>query len=451
MEEYVDIAIVGAGLAGLSAAHAIVKAGGGSVLVFEALARVGGRTLNRTLQDGVTVEQGGAWVGPTQRHLLALAKELAIQTRVGKPEGRTFYGIGGIWKQVGERDGDPDARDDFKRALIRFEALAAMIDPEAPWRSPDAISLDAQTVGGWIKANTETEGGRALFEGCIRKMQGGDPQTVSLLWLLHFVATASFRDLLDTAEDYRFVGGAQGVSLALARQLGDRVRLSAAVSRIEAKDDSVRLLAGGSWVEARRVILAAMPTALTRITFDPALPTEHQRLVDGWQPMSWVKFNATYDRPFWRDTVEGRQFLSLDHLVESFDVSPPGEEWGEIVGFLLPDCPGRHTPDPQAYALGFLADVYGPAAAHPRAFAIQDWNVEASVGGCVSSLPPGLLTSIGSALRAAAGRLHFAGTERALAWVNYMEGAVTSGQAAAAEVMTALANDAGSGAEGGLI
>ena len=68
-----DVAMVGAGLAGLSAAEALSDAGR-SVIVLEADERVGGRTLNHDLGDGKVVEVGGQWVGPTQRHLIDLAR-----------------------------------------------------------------------------------------------------------------------------------------------------------------------------------------------------------------------------------------------------------------------------------------------------------------------------------------------------------------------------------------
>ena len=58
--------MVGAGLAGLSAARAIRKAGR-SVVVLEARDRVGGRTLNEKLGKGEVVEIGGQWVGPARR------------------------------------------------------------------------------------------------------------------------------------------------------------------------------------------------------------------------------------------------------------------------------------------------------------------------------------------------------------------------------------------------
>ncbi|MGB8416821.1 FAD-dependent oxidoreductase [Paraburkholderia sp.] len=53
-------------MSGLSAARALTRAGK-SVLVLEARDRVGGRTLSRTLDNGVTIDLGGQWVAPTQK------------------------------------------------------------------------------------------------------------------------------------------------------------------------------------------------------------------------------------------------------------------------------------------------------------------------------------------------------------------------------------------------
>ena len=75
----VDLVVVGAGLAGLSAARHAVAAGH-SVVVLEARDRVGGRTLNEPIGDDAVVEVGGQWVGPTQHRLVELARELGVET-----------------------------------------------------------------------------------------------------------------------------------------------------------------------------------------------------------------------------------------------------------------------------------------------------------------------------------------------------------------------------------
>ena len=77
--ETLDVAVIGAGLAGLTAARRLQQEGR-SVIVLEARDRVGGRLLNHTFTDGTIVELGGQWVGPTQDRVLALADELAITT-----------------------------------------------------------------------------------------------------------------------------------------------------------------------------------------------------------------------------------------------------------------------------------------------------------------------------------------------------------------------------------
>ena len=75
----VDVAIVGAGLAGLAAARAVVAAGH-SVVVLEARDRVGGRTLNRSIGGGHISEIGGQFAGPTQDRILALADAVGVKT-----------------------------------------------------------------------------------------------------------------------------------------------------------------------------------------------------------------------------------------------------------------------------------------------------------------------------------------------------------------------------------
>jgi monoamine oxidase len=75
-----DVAIVGAGLAGLVAAREIAAAGG-RPLVLEARERVGGRVLNEEIGNGKVVEVGGQWIGPGQDRIAALASELSIPSR----------------------------------------------------------------------------------------------------------------------------------------------------------------------------------------------------------------------------------------------------------------------------------------------------------------------------------------------------------------------------------
>src|SRR5215210_7520251 len=98
-----DVAVVGAGLAGLVAARDLVAAGL-SVAVLEARDRVGGRLLNHTLEGGAVVELGGQWVGPTQDRVLALAEELGIGLFPTYIEGEHFLAMDGNVERYGGED-----------------------------------------------------------------------------------------------------------------------------------------------------------------------------------------------------------------------------------------------------------------------------------------------------------------------------------------------------------
>src|SRR5918998_6337986 len=97
-----DVVVVGAGLAGLSAARDL-EARGVSVVVLEARDRVGGRTLNEPIGDGKVVEVGGQWIGPTQDRLAALAREVGVDTYPSYMAGEHLVEFGGgVKRYTGE-------------------------------------------------------------------------------------------------------------------------------------------------------------------------------------------------------------------------------------------------------------------------------------------------------------------------------------------------------------
>src|SRR4051812_28841026 len=89
-----DVIVVGAGLAGLTAAREIQKQGA-TVRVVEARDRVGGRTLNHPIGDGKIVEVGGQWIGPGQDELTKLAKDLQVDTFPTHTDGQNVIEFDG--------------------------------------------------------------------------------------------------------------------------------------------------------------------------------------------------------------------------------------------------------------------------------------------------------------------------------------------------------------------
>jgi monoamine oxidase len=93
----------------------------------------------------------------------------------------------------------------------------------------------------------------------------------------------------------------------------------------------------------------------------------------------------------------------------------------------------------RAAALSAFVRLFGPRAGAPRELIEHNWSVEPWTRGCYAGyLPPGVWSDYGAALRAPVGRVHWAGTETSEVFAGYMDGAVRSGERAAAEVAQTL-------------
>ncbi len=442
-----DVAIVGAGLAGLVAARRLAQAGR-SVLVLEARERVGGRTLNLPVADDAVVEIGGQWVGPTQDRVLALIEELGMGTFPTHTEGRNLLELGGGRRRY--RGTIPKISPlvlwDIDRARRRFDRLARSVPPEAPWDAPGAERLDALTLGDWVDANVRTARARKLFEIACGTVWGMRPERMSLLWALTCAGSAGgFEALIDTeggAQQDRVVGGSQLLCERMATELAEAVVLGAPVERLDQDEGTVRVATGETEVGARRAVVAMAPDLTARIAFTPSIDAHHQ-LARGMASGALTKCTAIYDEPFWRaEGLTGEALSDRGPIATSFDNSPPEGRPGVLVGFIAGPDALDHAQQPASErrrrAAECLARLFGEPARHPRAYHEQAWAEEQwSAGGPVSSPAPGVLSAFGEQLRLPAGRVHWAGAETASVWCGYMDGAVRSGERAAAEVLEA--------------
>jgi monoamine oxidase len=245
------------------------------------------------------------------------------------------------------------------------------------------------------------------------------------------------------AQQDRFVGGSQVVPLRLAEQLGDRVRLGQPVRRIEQRPSGATVHADGVDVAAARVIVAVPPTLAGRIAYDPPLPARRDQLTQRVPAGSVIKSHAVYDTPFWRHAgLTGQATGDRGPAKVVFDNSPPDGTPGVLLAFLEGAAArqlNRVRPDERrAAVIGSLVEFFGPEAADPVEYAELDWSEEEWTRGCYGAhFPTGVWTQYGPVLRAPVGRLHWAGAETATVWSGYMDGAVQSGERAAAEVVTA--------------
>lgn len=454
----VDVVVVGAGLAGLSAARRLQQAGK-SVLVLEARDRVGGRTLNHDLGNGYHGDMGGTWIGPTQTAIAALAKEMHVHAFNQPDNGKQVYYDGTTrltyddsTPVVGTAPPDPAILPDVAAIVELIDTMAQEIPVDRPWDAPHATEWDRQTLDTWIRAHTTNPKTMKVASAAFEALLGCEARDVSLLYAVAYVATATdgstygtFERLIDTrggAQAQRFVEGAQVISIRMAHKLGaGTVVLSAPVRRIEQDGHGVTVHADGHTVRARHAVVAIPPTLAGRIVFDPPLPPSHDQLLQRVPAGSVIKINVVYDTPFWRDEgLTGQATSSNGPVKITFDNSPPSGRPGILVAFLE-GAEARRFSRVSADArrdavVRSLVGLFGERARHHVDYVELDWSAEEWTRGCYGAhFPTGVWTQYGPALRVPVGRVHWAGAETATLWNGYMDGALQSGERAATEVL----------------
>jgi monoamine oxidase len=455
------VVVVGAGFAGLSAARALMKNGVKNVVVLEARNRVGGRTWTRRL-GGVDYDVGGQWLkpepssfGPAQERITALTKEVGVKTFKTYNEGNNIYYESGRRTPYsantpifGPVPPDVTGAAEAYKAIQLINAMAQEVPLEAPWEAASAVEWDGQTFETWKNENAVTPGGRFLLDLGIEAVWSCQPRDVSLLHVLWYVHSAgTFDNLINTAgggQDSRFVGGPGAVSRRVAKQLGKRVVLRSPVRRIVRKGRKVRVESDRAIVTADHVIVAVPPAIAAKIEHRPSLPALRAQLEQRVPMGNVIKCQARYAAPFWREEgLTGQATSNTGPVKVTFDNSPPDGQPGVMLGFVE-GTDGRvwgerPAAERKQAVLESFARYFGERMLRPEFYVEKSWAADEWARGCYTGyMAPGVLLDYGTALREPVGRIHWSGTETATEWSGYIDGAVQSGERAAAEVLEAL-------------
>ncbi|MEA2439950.1 MAG: monoamine oxidase [Thermoleophilaceae bacterium] len=457
---YVDVVVVGAGLAGLMTARKLVAAGK-KVVVIEADKRVGGRLLGIDIGGGKITEGGAEFIGETQDHIAQLAKDLGLKTFKTYNTGNNLYVRNGTklpydtsTPVFGPVPPDPTGAVEAFKALQQLNQMSQSIDLNAPWNSPNAAEYDSQTFETWKQDNVKTPNGRFLIDVATTSVFSVEPRDLSLLFVLFYIAAAgnethpgTLDRLVNTspgAQSDRIVGGTQQIPMRMAKQLGKRVVLSSPVRKITQLKDRVVVDSDKLTAVGQRVVVAIPPPLAGRLQYQPALPALRDQLTQRMPFGSVMKVIAIYDKPFWRDQGFTGQVVSDTGPAQvTFDNTPPEGAPGALMAFVEASASRQLNPVSKATLKAKVLDnfgtYFGDAARHPIAFYEKRWDNDIWHRGCpVCVTPPGVLLDYGPAIRTPVGRIHWAGTETATYWNGYMDGAVRSGERVAAEVKPLL-------------
>lgn len=425
------VAVVGAGMSGLTAARDLHRAGI-DVLVLEAADRLGGRAMTETSSLGSRVDLGGQWIGHDHHRIKALASEL----------GATEFAMHTRPLPI-VVDGSRRLRAAGPSMLV---AGLVLVGVEVWSRIAKTQRWNATTVEAWLRRVPRRA--RRLLEVLAYISWTADLDRFSVHAMAQGIrAQGGLRTMLATA------GGAQESLLAegigslidgLAAELGPRVRPGHRVTSIVRSDEGATIHTSAGAIRAAKVIVTVPPPLTGRITYDPPLPPSRTALASDTYMGSVYKGVAVYSRPFWRDRAGG-EFLVLDKPGRAvFDTGAPGGPGHLCVLVGGPEARALDRLDAlerRNAVLGTLARYLGPDVLEPASWHEKSWHLDEYVGGGYLALPlplPGTSAGIPPIDCAPTGDIHWAGTETARDHAGYLEGAIESGTRVAREVIEAF-------------
>eukprot|EP00401_Gymnodinium_catenatum_P063302 CAMPEP_0117491862 /NCGR_PEP_ID=MMETSP0784-20121206/18284_1 /TAXON_ID=39447 /ORGANISM="" /LENGTH=618 /DNA_ID=CAMNT_0005286663 /DNA_START=59 /DNA_END=1915 /DNA_ORIENTATION=+ len=476
---HVDVVVVGAGYAGLSAARDL-KAAGLNVLVLEAAENVGGRARSHSLLGGTTAQLGGDFVAdrslqPHAWQLIVDELNFTARRRADSPGGDSVLNMEpntGIryptslrLHKVGWRDVSSVLRLVTKvpNAVGAYTAFATW-DAYHAALPANAEAYDNVTVESWMCEHLDFPETRALLRNVVLSVFGEEPAAVSLLSAVQGLGGGRWRSHLFGLwgmQDYRVVQGAHAPLEKIAEDLDTgALRLSTPVVAISQDTASVKVDVKPAsplrpWAaRAQRVLVTSSPATFARIAFSPQLPAKRQSLLRNLAMGSVVKVLVAYETPFWRAEGLSGQVISTagpDETQVLFHMCADSSPFGATIGVLFCLCAGecsallmqRPEAERKDIATKHLARTFGDKALSPLEYVDFDWRRDPYTGGAYSVVhPPGALTLEDSgALAEDFGLLHWAGADVLppdSRNFGSIDGAIESGRAAARRLIAEL-------------
>lgn len=426
MVDSVEIAVVGAGFAGLRVARDL-SADGHSVVLLEAAGRVGGRAYSReSLTDpGTTVEVGGAYFH--RHHHARLAAEVDrynVETQPAAP----FKVFRNKLAPGGQDSAFPIPFDEFleaERVLYCLIRDARRIDPHAGLENQDLKDLDI-SAHHYLNELNPPPVTNQLLRSWIWNMMGQRVEDASALWVLQLIASHDYSVLgVLLSLDEVMASGTATLTTAMANDVAD-LRLGESVHSIDQQADWVDVTYGAERrLKARHVVVATPLNCMRDLRFEPPLAGPRAEVVAEGHGGRGLKLLIHV-----HDVPEGISCTGDGIFPTLYDYLPASDGGRILVGFT-----DRDSFDPTD------SDAIEAAVHHylPEAVVVgtdyHDWCADPHVRAPWVSPRIGQVTRAHKSLGEPHGRVHFAGSDVSLLFPGYIEGALETADRVRSEIL----------------
>ncbi|MBL8080029.1 MAG: FAD-dependent oxidoreductase [Anaerolineales bacterium] len=444
-----SVIVIGAGMAGLSAAYDLHRAGW-HVIVLEARSRVGGRVFSlRNFSNGLVAEGGGEFIDEHHTRMLAYAKEFKLSLgEVGSWQGQT-EDWGAYEGKAGQQNDISvwgfDLGNEYEKMWAALAELAKHVpDPSHPETAPNAKELDKQSAADWIAQQNAHPLARKAFADHIRSEYTCEPEQFSLLDLARN-AKLYYSDPDFHRSTYRVIGGNDQIPGAIASLLPD-LRFNAEVTSIQNMADqvSVTYKQGDTFhtISSSFAVLAVPLTTARLIEFNPPLPVAHHSMVNEVSYGAVTKVLIEYRKRFWKDKAWNGRLATDQHIVQTWEATSHLQGEHGIITAYTGGAPGAKLSalsdeERIKFAVSVIEKVFPGSSDLIENTATVAWVNEPFTRGSYMALAPNQVTTHWQNLFAPMGRLFFAG-EHATIYQGFMEGAAESGQRAARNIMESV-------------
>lgn len=435
-----DVIVVGAGASGIYAAK-LLKENGLRPIVIEAQASLGGRLKSHQITENFHIELGGQWLAKAgQRRFSALLNKNGFLKNTNFSKGLMVYSNGDMIQHLKEKEVPLSllAKLDSLRFIWTLHFLLQSISVKKPWRDGD---LDKISLHDWLRKKLCTSESRKFWSNTFEQGLCCDIGNISALEGLCNAKSLGGLKYLENADHYYFGEGLQNLFFKIARDHDLEILMNEPITQLTQTNDGVRVVTQKREIKSKYVIVTVPPQTYRNIRFEPELPKDFKSMICDYVQGHVTKVIAVYRRPWWRDKGFSGMITSptapFDFVIDS---SPANPDVGVLVGIVT----GPRSKKLKFQTTDQLKEIFTEHikksfgfSERPTEFLHFDWNnTKYSMGGYSSRRRIHQWMTGKDCLQKPLERIYFAGTETALEWRGYIEGALESGERQAYKVLS---------------